>query len=613
MKAFQTIVLALILLFATEINAQDNYQIKKIEGKEYILYPVEPGEGVYGIARKFNVTAKELFELNTDANNGLKAGQILLIPKLKDAAKAAATENKPAIETAVQPVVNSAPKTDAPEYIEYMVEKRQTLFAISRKFEISQDDLKKYNPELENGLKTGMVLRIPKTTAAENSKTKKIRKDTKYINIKHIVKPKETLYAISKLYNIDVEDIIKLNPTALASLIIGSELTIQVSKEMAASLNQPIDKPIEQEKPKPQVVAPEIQYLTRITKNIKPTATPFKIAILLPLVIENVKTDAVNERFQEFYAGFLMAANEAKSKGVSLNIITFDTEKSEEKITQVLQNKDLKSVDLIIGPAYSNQIPYITEFAIANKINTIIPFSSKVSDITDNPYLLQFNPSRKTEAEYLTNILTQQNKNDNVIFINISDISTSDSGFDFSQDVRDLLKSKNRNFNFVELINEQSIQNSVFLDKEKNNIIIFNTDKFSSVYPYLSFLNANALNYNITLYEQYSWKNQNAQVKFKSFSIAPFKPLLNDVDFNNYNELFKNNFNWKLSSNNPRYDVLGYDLGNYSIAMLYEFGPQFGWGKLKLPLASGIQSYLKFERTSTTGGFINSQLYLHEK
>jgi hypothetical protein len=58
---------------------------------------------------------------------------------------------------------------------------------------------------------------------------------------------------------------------------------------------------------------------------------------------------------------------------------------------------------------------------------------------------------------------------------------------------------------------------------------------------------------------------------------------------------------------------LGYDLGNYAIAMIYEFGPQFGWGKTKLPLASGIQSYLRFERSTPSSGFVNTQLYQHEK
>ncbi len=611
MKRANLSILIVFFIFATfQITAQENYQYKKIDGKEYFLYTVQPSEGLYSIGRKFDVELKDLNKLNPEIANGLKTGQLILIPVTKETKKAIANLRK---ESAQKPAIKNDTAQET-NFVEHIVEKKQTLFAISKKYNITQDELKKNNPELENGLKTGMTLRIPKTTENESHKTKKDKKEAKTtVIIKHIVKPKETLYAISKLYNVDVEDVIKLNPTALSSLIIGSELTIEVQKELSATLEKAETKPIEPEEIKPQKALIDTQYLTRITKNVKPNSTPIKIAVLLPLVIENAKTDAVNERFQEFYAGLLLAANEAKSKGISIDILTFDTEKTEEKIIEVLQNQALKSVDLIIGPAYSNQVTYLSDFAKTNKINAIIPFTSKVADINENPYLLQFNPSRNVETDYLTNLLTLQYKNENIIFIELPNISDNDAGFECSSNLKELLNRKNRKFNVIEITSEQSLQTTTFFEKDKSNIVIFNTDKFSSIFPYLGFLNSNALNFNILLYEQYNWKNQNAQVKFKSFSIAPFKPLLNDVDFTNYTTLFKNTFNWKISSTNPRYDVLGFDLGNYAIAMIYEFGPQFGWGKTKLPLASGIQSYLKFHRYTTSSGFVNTQLYQHEK
>jgi len=609
MKTLRLVLLSVFVLCMSCIYAQENYQFKKIDGKEYILYTVQPGEGLFGIARKFNIEVSELNKLNPDASNGLKNGQILLIPATKVSKKAIVnTQSTSAQKTDIQ---NN--NIDKKEYIEHIVEKRQTLFAITKKYDISLEELKNLNPELENGLKTGMKLRIPVQKEAENTKQKKAKKESKTVLIKHIVKPKETLYSISKIYNVDVEDVIKLNPTSLASLIIGSELTIEVKKEIAANLEKPEPRQVEIETPKPTVVTNEPQYLTRLSKNVKPNTIPIKIAVLMPLVIENAKADAINERFQEFYAGLLVAAKEAKNKGVSIDILTFDTQKSEEKVIEILQNPLLKNVDLIIGPAYSNQVPLVSEFAKSNKINTIIPFTSKVIDINENPYLLQFNPSRNIETEYLSNLLMQQYKNDNIIFVDLPNVSESDAGFECSSNLKSILTTKNRKFNVVEIGPDVTLQSAVIPETDKSNIFIFNTDKFSSVFPYLSYLNSNALNFNILLYEQYSWKNLNTQVKFKSFSIAPFKPLLNEEDFTSYNSLFQKSFNWKISASNPRYDVLGYDLGNYAFALIYELGQQFGWGKTKLPLASGIQSFLKFERATPTGGFINTQLYQHEK
>lgn len=628
MKTFHAFLAALFLIVIQGICAQDtNYQVKKINGTEYILYPVQPGEGLFAIGRKFNIPVNEISELNPDVSGGLKSGQILLIPNKNNFKKTETVTEKP--EKLATPVNVKAETSVETEFIEHVVEKKQTLFAISRKYDISQEDIKKLNPQLENGLKTGMVLRIPKATTdkklkkkeketqeeSEKPKSKKNKNASKTVVIKHTVKAKETLYAISKLYNVDVKDIIKLNPTALTSLTIGSELDIEVKKEIAEKLaeNEENNKPEVQEVVKTQYSVDDVQYLTRLTQRVKPNQTPIKIGVLLPLVIENVKTDAVNERFQDFYAGFLLAVNEAKQKGVSLEIYTFDTEKSEEKISLILQHPTLKTVDLIIGPAYSNQISLVSDFARENKINTIIPFSSKVPDVAGNPYLFQFNPSAKVESEYFSNLLIQKYKDENIVFVDLAASSFNDSGYEFSQDVKEILISKNRNFKVIEAANEQIVQSATVFEAGKTNILIFNTDKFSALFPYLSFLNAKAQEYNILLYEQFSWKNQNAQVKFKSFSVAPFKPVLNDSVYNKYNDLFSASFSWKPSSNNPRYDILGYDLGNYFIALIYEFGSQFNNSKSKLPLASGVQSFLKFERSTTTNGFVNKQLYQHEK
>jgi len=647
--------LFVILLFAIfALTAQETaYQVKKIDGKNYILYPVQAGEGMYGIARKFNVAFSDLNKLNPEAATGLKTGQILLIPstaKLTTAAVASSKSTSNPQETVVKPST-TAKNNDKKEFIVHVVEKKQTLFAISKLYSVSQDELKRINPELEYGLKTGMKINIPKPNASPKiavvstqntveqapiSKTAvteetakptvtkkeskpsifesifgKSKKNQKKVTIKHIVKPKETLYAISKMYEIEMEDIVKQNPFTSEGLVIGTELTLDIPKDIAEAL--PKTAPEVAKDTVAQSTLDETKYLTRVIKNIKPNTKAFKIAILLPVVVENAKTDAVNERFQEFYAGFLIAANDAKSKGISLDIFTFDSGKSEESMHEALLNPDLKSVDLLIGPAYTNQIALVSDFAKINQINTIIPFSSKVPDLDLNPYLFQFNPSLNIEIDYLTNLLTNKYESDNVILVDIASVSVGDNGNTFINELKSALRAKNRPFNTVASTNELNIQTAMLFEKGKKNIVFFNTDKYSGVFPYFSFLNSKSSEFEILLYEQYSWKNQNQQTKFKSFSVAPFKPLLNDTDFTDYNALFEKYFNWKISTANPRYDVIGYDLGNYFIALLYELGPKFSTSKKKLPLASGVQSFIKFERTSLNSGFINKQLYQHDK
>jgi hypothetical protein len=213
------------------------------------------------------------------------------------------------------------------------------------------------------------------------------------------------------------------------------------------------------------------------------------------------------------------------------------------------------------------------------------------------------------EIDYLSTIFSLDKRDDNLIFVDLASVISNDN--EFTQLLKNELKAKNRLFSVIENATEQSIQQSIVFEKEKTNIVIFNTDKYSGIYPFLSFLNLKSKEYDIQLFEQYSWKNQNTQVKFKTLSIAPFKPLITNDDLDQYNRLFKNSFGWKKSSSNPQYDVLGYDIGNYFIALLYEFGPNFSLDRTKLPLASGLQSFLRFDRLNTTSGFVNKQLYQH--
>ena len=133
MKKVYSLLFVAILFTIFALTAQDSsYQVKKIDGKNYILYPVQAGEGMYGIARKFNVAYSDLNTLNPEATTGLKTGQILLIPsstKINSAAVAAVKKATSTPESAVKTSI-TAKSSDKKEYIVHVVEKKQTLFAI---------------------------------------------------------------------------------------------------------------------------------------------------------------------------------------------------------------------------------------------------------------------------------------------------------------------------------------------------------------------------------------------------------------------------------------------------------------------------------------------------
>lgn len=115
----------------------------------------------------------------------------------------------------------------------HKVDKKETLYSLSKKYDVTYDDLYALNPTLkEEGLKFGTDIKIPERktvtvqTMTVSDTVKKIKKENKPTFTVHDVKKGETLYSISRFYGIVPEEIIKLNPDAAEGLKIGKKLII---------------------------------------------------------------------------------------------------------------------------------------------------------------------------------------------------------------------------------------------------------------------------------------------------------------------------------------------------------------------------------------------------
>ncbi|MEO8535078.1 MAG: LysM peptidoglycan-binding domain-containing protein [Flavobacterium sp.] len=103
-------------------------------------------------------------------------------------------------------------------FIEHKIQKGETAYFIAQKYKVSVDEIYKLNPEAQNGIKDSQVIKIPVHTA---EKTNQNQQTT------HIVGAKETLFGLSKQYNVSVEAIQNANHEILANgLQIGQELII---------------------------------------------------------------------------------------------------------------------------------------------------------------------------------------------------------------------------------------------------------------------------------------------------------------------------------------------------------------------------------------------------
>ncbi|HEY5534830.1 MAG TPA: LysM peptidoglycan-binding domain-containing protein [Ignavibacteria bacterium] len=597
-KLFSLMLTGFILLSFATVGQKDNYPIKKIKGIEYYVYTVQASEGLLAIGRKFEISPEEISKLNPEIQNGLKAGQEILIQIQKKSTKK--TESKSNLD-----------------FIQHKVEKKQTLFAISHKYSVSQEDIKKFNPNIKTGLSEGMILNIPDSTKIKKQKeaeNKQIFKHNTTVSIKkqqlitHKVKKTETLFSICKQYNVDINEVIRLNP--------GSETKISVGSELKIPTNSDISKQKEQNK---ENVENSLKSTVDINKYVeKPNKTQYagnkniRIAFLLPFMLDQAKKELALERFQNFYAGALLAIQSAKEKGISFEIYTYDTDKTEEKMTEVLNNSELKTMDLIIGPAFSNQVDLVANFAKESKIKTLIPFTSKVPDIENNPYLFQFNPGSDTELKYMFELINGKLKNIHFVFAEVQGVSPLDDGKIREESLKIELARQRKSFGIIELGSSENINFSSELKKGEKNLIIFDTDKYSNVNAYIKALLSTSSEYDIVLFEQYSWNSQ-IEKKLESIYISPFISNLNEQLVDEYNTRFDQFFGKDVTNDSPRYDILGYDLTNYFITYINRFGSKFDTKIGSVHSIPGIQSQPLFERISNESGFINQRVYLSEE
>ena len=588
-----------IISFGTIFSQNPQYPKTKIDGTEYYIYTVQEGEGLFGVARKFEVSLDELKNINPGTENGLKAGQQMFVPIKKEATK---NTNQ----------TSSKAANLRQEYTLHKVENKQTLFAISKKYKVRQEDIIKANPEVSKGLTEGMTLRIPKTNSDKSNwvseqnivkAVKKVNNTKSELNI-HIVKEDETLYSISRLYDVAVVDIVRLNPESSKKLSIGSELKIPSSNQVDTKKNN------ESANSKSEVVVKKYADNYALEKSGSNTKV-VKIAFLLPFMLDEEKQDPSDKRFIDFYSGALIAINKAKLRGISCEIFTFDTGKSEQKITDVLANPELKDMDLIIGPAFSNQISLVTDFAKENKVNTLIPFSSKVYDIENNPYLFQFNPGVEAEFNFSANLLTNKYLNNNIVFAELPGISSSDEGRIWSDALKKELGKKHKTFSEIQLITSDNADFKSVLKKNEKNLVIFNTDKYAYMSPFIAPLRSCTDQYEITLFEQYNWKNQHEKMP-SSIYVSPFMSKYNPKELGDFNRLYTQLFKNDVNVDSPRFDLLGYDLSNYFISIIHRYGNKFIDKIGNISITNGIQSQPRFERISNESGFINQRLYLSE-
>ena len=196
--------------------------------EKYTKHTVAKGETINMIAQKYKVTPYDIYSLNPDSQNGIQQNSVLLIPTSASVVVINSSQN-----------ASQNNNTDS-----HLVQPKETLYSISKQYGVTIDALKTANGDLlNNGLKIGLNIKIPKSVGVQNvavSKPEEINKviapvESKPAVVKptpkgettyHIIQPKETKYGISKKYGMTILELERLNPQIVSEFPIGFKLVV---------------------------------------------------------------------------------------------------------------------------------------------------------------------------------------------------------------------------------------------------------------------------------------------------------------------------------------------------------------------------------------------------
>lgn len=133
-------------------------------------------------------------------------------------------------------------------FIVHKVDAGETLYAISKRYGVTIEQIVAQNPAADGGLEVDQILKVPYVPRT----VKPIAQGKK-----HVVAEKETLFSISRLYGVAVDDIKKWNNLTDNALSLGQELVI---KSQTTVQSAGIDTPLRTAKVTHTVAAKETMY-----------------------------------------------------------------------------------------------------------------------------------------------------------------------------------------------------------------------------------------------------------------------------------------------------------------------------------------------------------------
>lgn len=602
MKTFRHIALTIILAVSAQwITAQTS---------NYFLHTVTKGQGLYSISRMYGVTEADIISLNPGSDIVIKVGQQLRIP-----------------QSSKQQAITNVPQAISGGERFHTIKTGETLYRLTVIYGLTAREICNANPGLSaENFKVGQVIIIPekeRTTAQDiqiqatvpnpiiaNTGTETRNEKKSDCRTEHVVKRKENIYRISRMYGITELELVNANPELRERKLRRDEvLCIPYSKTELEKREVTTAKQKEI-----TITIPTDEELFAESKDEGKQIEQIRAAVILPFMLGDSITSE-QMKMVEFYEGLLLALDSLKRQGVSVDLHVYDSGNKDESIRPILSRPEMHKMNLIIGPVYDKHISEAATFADTTGIRIVVPFARQIDEVFTNPYIYQVNTPQSYFYSEVYERFFMQFPHPKVIFFESPEDMDDDLIRGFKQEL------DYRGAPYTVLLADTATNKDTILthlDTERQNILMMTSEKSGSLnnmIPIFQLLvrDTATAKYDMHLfgYPQYQVYTSNHLASFYEIDTYFYSSFYTNnllPEAKAFHQKYRRTYSKEIVNRYPKYAILGFDIAYYFLQAMHLYGTDMD-NRLNEMHYTPLQTGFKFERVNNWGGFINRKVF----
>ena len=282
--------------------------------------------------------------------------------------------------------------------IVHTISEGDTLYSLSKRYDVTLKSILDLNEAIQvNNIALGEAVYIP-----YNAKAHKKHKDhAAEVIEKAVAEVEQAAETVAEEFTEAVAETTVAAEEAVEA-IASEESVEQVAEELTEVAEELVDG----------VRVPEFQRFSK--------GETLDVLLLLPM---HYKGKVAGTAFVDFYRGSLLALEDLRRIGYSVNVSVFDTERTESRLQEIISSVAFEEADLIIGPIYADELKVVLPYAEERNIPVVTPLSDINAEEVSSPVLFQMQADSKYHYQKYAHLF------DGSYQINIIYGPSNDSGY----------------------------------------------------------------------------------------------------------------------------------------------------------------------------------------